>query len=399
MISGRFSLMCSQVTIKRASSVTELPINTWGDLASGRSLFQSADWLRAVEADPAGSARYCVAWVDGAVAGVLPVYLPTGRMDSLYQPELHFSHLAQAIPATAPRMGVLLAARSGYRTDFLLAEQPKGREVLSALVHDAMHTEPFAFVLFATIAAHQCVADSGLAAVTQLAFAADANLPVTGATLTDYLASLPSRRRTRVRHEMQVFRDAGLRIETIREATELGNAMDHFADMYLQLQRKHNLSVNHFDIKSELVRQIIHMGTRAVHFICRAGDMIIGFSTAYIGDDRWLYLRMGGFDYGKLRSAYEYFNTVIYRPLLFCAENGYAGLRLGAGSHEAKALRGATLSPLLHIAVPGPNAAGMVLSAGPWQRAPSWWRQKIRQLPGAFDLHEWKPWINDLSSD
>ena len=381
--------MSTNIEISWASSVTELPIDTWRDLPSEYSLFQSAAWLQAVEAGSAGSARYCVASVGGSVAGFLPVYLPTGRMDSLYQPELHFPHLDQTIPAAA-RRGVLLAAQSGYRADFLLADQPSRGEVLSALLRAAVATESHGFVLFATTAAYDCVTASGLSAVSQLAFTADANLPVTGSSLADYLASLPSRRRIRIQREIRTFRDAGLRVDAIHEAAELEDAIDHFADMFCQLQQKHNLAVSQADMKSEIIRQLTYMGSRAVHFICRAGSTIIGWVTAYIGDDRWLYLRMGGFDYGKLISAFEYFNMVIYQPLLFCAENGYAGLRLGAGAHEAKALRGAKLSPLLHIAIPG-----LATAPGARQRAASWWwRKEIRRLPAAFDPHQWEPWTS-----
>lgn len=381
--------MRTDIKISWASSVTQLPIDTWRDLLSEYSLFQSASWLRAIETGSAGTARYCVASVDDHVAGVLPVYPPIGRVDSLYRPELHFPRLDQAIPGAVCK-GVLLAGRSGYRTDFLLADQPRRGEVLAALLRDAVRAEPYGFVLFATTTAHDSMTASGLSAVSQLAFAADANLPVAGPTFADYLASLPSRRRNRIRHEIRAFQDAGLRIDTIHEAAELDGSVDHLADMFCQLQRKHDLAVSRADMKSEIIRQLTYMGNRAVYFVCRAGNKMTGFATAYIGDDRWLYLRMGGFDYGKLLSAYEYFNTVIYQPLLFCAENGYAGLRLGAGSHEAKALRGAKLSPLLHIAIPG-----LATAPSSRQRAASWWwRKEIRRLPGAFDPDQWEPWLS-----
>lgn len=389
--------MQTDIRTSRERCLAELPAATWRDLAAGPSLFQSAEWLRAVEADPRSCVSYSVASMDGSVAGVLPVYRPTGRADSLYQPELHFPELVPTVPPEAARVGVLLGGRAGYRTELLLAHHQSGNEVLSALVRDALggpDADPYGFLLFATVSVLESVTSSGLPVMWQLAFAADANLPVTGATVADYLASLPSRRRTKVRREMRVFKEAGLRVDTVCDVSDLESATPQLADMLCQLQRKHGLEVSAEEMTSEFARQWTYLGRRAVTFVCRADGDILGFATGYLGDDRWLYIRMGGFDYGKLRSAYEYFNTAIYGPLIFCAENGYAGLRLGAGSHAAKAFRGAILSPLAHIAMPGAWAGDSPPNHGGRKRAVQWWRREIQRMPDAFDPREWERWTS-----
>ncbi len=107
--------------------------------------------------------------------------------------------------------------------------------MLSALVRDALggpDADPYGFLLFATVSVLESVeTTSGLPVMWQLAFAADANLAVTGATVADYLPSLPSRRRTKVRREMRVFKEAGLRVDTVADVSDLESAMLQLADM------------------------------------------------------------------------------------------------------------------------------------------------------------------------
>ena len=76
---------------------------------------------------------------------------------------------------------------------------------------------------------------------------------------------------------------------------------------------------------------------------------------------RWediLYGRLAGFDYDRLRGAFEYFNLAFYRPFAYCARYGLTTLHLGIESRAAKALRGATMRPLWSAVVPADARTG-----------------------------------------
>jgi hypothetical protein len=377
--------------------LAQVPDGTWETLSAGRELFLSADWLRFAGDDPRCAPSYLVATAGGSVAGMLPCYRPTGNPDSFYQPELHFPDLIPAVPAEAAQMGLLIGGRLGFRTVLALAGRPGERAgVLARLIGDALRRAAedgmrHAFLLFATAQTGRLVQRTGLPMTTRLALVADANLPALGRGFEDYLTSLRSHRRIAVRAEMRAFDQAGLRVE-VREGpgAVTGPTVGRLAGQVVQLRRKHGLAAADTAAEAELRQQDAHLGRRAVLFLCQAGGEQLGFAAGYAGDDGWLSVRSAGFDYPRLRGAYEYFNTAIYRPLRYCYERGYAGLRLGAGTHEAKAMRGAVISPLVHIGLAGTGRLPVPASAG--QEAAAWWRQEAARRPYAFD-GQWEPWI------
>jgi uncharacterized protein len=395
--------MQDPVVVTRIRSASELQLGIWGRLSREGDLFLSPDWLGVAEDNPRCAASYSVASAGTVVVAALPCYASAGLPGSVYQPELHFPELIPTIPPDASRMGVLIGGCAGQRTALALDRDVAVRpDPLTALVEDALrqaaeHRAGYAFALFGTADTWGLLRATGLPMTSRLALTADAHLLARGGSFDDYLAGFKAKRRISIRAEMRSLGEAGLRIE-VRKGTGFaaGTAAGELAAMANQLQRKYGLAPSQRATEADLRRQEARLGARAIMFLCRQGDDTVGFALGYVGDDGWLSMRSAGFDYPRLRGAYEYFNTVIYHPLLHCYEQGYAGLRLGAGSHEAKAMRGAVLSPLVHVALG--SSGGIPAGDGAGRGAAAWWRQQSERYPHAFGP-EWEPWLGHRRPD
>jgi predicted N-acyltransferase len=103
----------------------------------------------------------------------------------------------------------------------------------------------------------------------------------------------------------------------------------------------------------------------------------------------WLYLWYAGFDYDRMPGAYEYFNVTIYEPLRYCYEHGLSGVHLGAGTHHAKGVRGATVGPLLASAW-SLSSLHDLTSAGSREQVADHWRTQITSAPQAFPVERWR---------
>jgi hypothetical protein len=59
-----------------------------------------------------------------------------------------------------------------------------------------------------------------------------------------------------------------------------------------------------------------------------------------------IFVRWAGFDYPRLRNAYEYFNLLYYEPLRWAPERDIRWIHFGIKAAKAKVLRGAIIHPL-----------------------------------------------------
>jgi hypothetical protein len=125
-------------------------------------------------------------------------------------------------------------------------------------------------------------------------------------------------------------------------------------------------------------------------FTCRAENgRLDGFALMY----QWrnsLYARVVGFDYPRLRAAFEYFNLVFYRPMIHMAECGINRLHLGIEAWEAKVRRGAVVHPLYCCAILATDSSASTGVEWVGPRADLTFAENIRAIaPEAADPAEW----------
>jgi hypothetical protein len=97
------------------------------------------------------------------------------------------------------------------------------------------------------------------------------------------------------------------------------------------------------------------LGERAFLITARTQRRLVGYCLLISWEDT-LYARLAGFDYRLLRDAYEYFNLVIYEPIMLAYRRGLRYMHLGTGAPAAKRRRGAELTALWMIDIPGEEA-------------------------------------------
>jgi hypothetical protein len=375
------------------ASLRQITTTEWNELARADGLYSSHEWLTGVEVEGLGRCCYVTVRDHDRLVAALPLYFVDRVGNSVYEPSGHFP----GMPA-AGGTPVIMGSLSGYRNAPLIARdlpaQLRGRS-LRALFHVARET---IIANGGTTAALLFLTSGGLhrleAAVTEvprpvLTWAGDAWLDVVGDSFLDYRNALSFNRRKTVRNELNRFARAGLAL-TLEEPWKYIDTIVALAD---QLNRKHRRVYSMQQHESSLNRQLETLGDHARVFVCRAGRTVIAVALAYEWDG-WLYLRGGGFDYPSLRGACEYFNLTIYGPLRYCYERGLKGIHLGAGSHRAKAGRGARIGPLMSVLLSfDPDVSGDPLPMADRTETGRFWRGEMRLLPASYDPVQWKPVI------
>jgi hypothetical protein len=87
------------------------------------------------------------------------------------------------------------------------------------------------------------------------------------------------------------------------------------------------------------------LGDAAMVALCTLDDIPVGFCLYYVWRDI-IFLRWAGFDYPRLRNAYEYFNLCYYEQLRWAAEREIRWIHAGIKAPKTKVLRGAIIRPL-----------------------------------------------------
>ncbi|MFH9349591.1 peptidogalycan biosysnthesis protein [Kitasatospora sp. NPDC017646] len=334
-----------------------LPPTAW-DALTGNRLYSSHDWLRFCATDIGGTTATGGLHVpvgDGGTAAVA-ITAVEHEPNSFYQWQSHLSALG--LPG-AGEAGLLLGQRRGYQTH-LLASPGVGRDRAAAALFDALgklrlelagsellpstpEARPVpAFGLFLSTDDVLALRAAG-AAGPPLLLAADAWIPVPDGGWDEWLRSLPSKRRIdMVRRDVKRFRDAGYRITR----STLGECYVEAAELLVGTQARYGHASDPAVLAESFRRQAAAMGDAAqVAFCGIEGEPPVGFCLYYAWGDT-LYLRAAGFDYGRLKDACEYFNTVYYEPIRAAAEAGCRWVHAGIEAADAKALRGAELRPL-----------------------------------------------------
>jgi uncharacterized protein len=328
----------------------------WDELASARSFYVSAEWLRFADTDGVARSRYLGVAQGGRLVAALSAHRAAAEIDDGY-----VAARALGLPPGGGEV-VTLGGRRGFLSGVLAV--PGGAGHLAGLLGHAVGAGDWWWPYLTSEDVDVVVAAARRPGVHLVG--ADCVVDVAGTSVDDHVAGLPTRqRRTNFRREEQRFRDSGLEIRRVR----LADYWSRLGPLLAAVQRKYGHPQSAGEMSARLRRQGECLAGRAVVFACFRGDTVVGFSLAY----RWgdvLALRVVGFDYGLLRGAGEYAQLAVHAPLRYCYEQGLRQLHLGTASYEAKCRRGARPRPLWAVtSLPGADprcgAAGRIAAPLP----------------------------------
>jgi hypothetical protein len=337
----------------------------WDELASGRSFYTSADWLRFADTDGVARSRYLGLSVDGRLVAALSSHWAREEVDDGY-----VGARTLELPAGTP-IGdrvLTLGGRRGFLSGVLVAPDldcSAAADHLATLIGRAVAAGPAPGAAWwwpylpcsdvdVVVAARARLGGTAGAGVHLVG--ADYVIDVVGTTIDDYVAALPTRlRRANFRREARRFTDSGLEIRRI----ELADYWARLGALLAALQQKYGHRQSADEIAATLRRHAEHLGPRAVVFGCFDHDVVVGFALV----NRWgdeLTLRALGFDYERLLGVDEYAQLAMHAPLRHCYEHGLHRLLLGIESDEAKIRRGARPRPVWAVtSLPGADSDGL----------------------------------------
>lgn len=329
---------------RTTTTLATIEPGSWDALADG-ALYSSYTWLSLLESDADAEVGYAIV-EDG---GQLLAATPFAHVHRERNPLMDWPALLRARgldPGDGQRL--IAAPRRGYQAHVLTAPgvdqrtKVKAAALLLAHLDREAHARGLAgvLVLYADSVTARLV-QAARAGATVAHLAHDAWIEPVGARFSDYLRSLGSHRRARVRREMAVFNDAGYRCEHVTLEAAAGEA----GSLLAQTQARHGHPADREALARSLAAQGRAMGDGAEVLVLRRGARAVGFVSFYCWGDT-LFLRAAGFDYERLAGAAEYFNLVYYLPVAIAYERGLRRLHAGIEATEAKALRGASIRPL-----------------------------------------------------
>jgi uncharacterized protein len=354
----------------RITSVDEVGAAEWDALAGDEGFYASHAWLRFVESRV--PVEYAVAAAGGRVAAALPLYRVAHEPNAWYDPR----RLAALVGADEPV--VLAGSRAGYRSTLLAA----GPDELAAALEEALASvaAPLVFPFLTSRALAELAA---VAPVTATFDTVEAELAECGDGLDAYLARLGRDRRNKVRRELRVFRESGLRAGVRR----LDECRRELAPLLANVQRRYDRPADAAVLAALLEAESATLAERSAVFTGEAdGHLVAAFVAYRFGSG--LFGRLAGFDYDRLPGAFEYFNLGVYEPVAYLAEHGLRSLHLGIGSWRAKAFRGATIEPLWTALVRTRGRPGVKL-VHPERVAE--WLERLEAGRHSFDPAAWRP--------
>lgn len=161
----------------------------------------------------------------------------------------------------------------------------------------------------------------------------------------DYLTTMSRGRRANVRNEMRRFEASGLRTHQL----DLADFPTVCAPLVAETQEKYGLPIdiatltNWFEILRDTTAENL-----VVFAVAAPSERPVGVSILFRHGDV-LTVKMVGFQYSALRAAFEYFQLLIYEPLIYCINAGLRHLDLGFGAYQGKVARGGPIHPAFAV--------------------------------------------------
>lgn len=374
-----------------ANSLSEIHAAEWGSLASEGGFYLSHEWLRMVEADPSATAEYLLISNDHRIIAALPVYDVNTEPLGLYRPD----HLADG---RWPGHYLLAGARRGFINGILAApdlnteQRDEAFRLLLTAIGErvrARGADGALFLHMTTVAADELLSadHDGYAAKVPVLTIVDSAINVPGSSIDDYLAAISPQYRRKIRREMRVFGEADYQTAEVRLAECLAEA----GPLVCNLQHRYGHVDDDEVWQAELEQMAELLGERGVVFSCRHEGALAGFALGY-PHDKTLYMRRCGFDYDRLRDAFEYFNLGYYLPLQYAYRQGLKRLHLGPTAYEAKVRRGAVLAPLWGVAAFTTESEADDAALAWNRKAASEWFDNYGQDSAALSDAGWARW-------
>lgn len=312
--------------------------DTWDTLAGG-DFYSSAGWLDFCAVEHGMPVEAVVAGDGGTASVALPLSPATDVVGSPYDWNAWLARWS--LPAL-PAGGFLVGAREGYQTHLLRAPgacTPGAVGGLLTAVRDRAAGATCVAMYLGTEDVRLLRAAG--ASASPVLLECDAWLPVPRGGVDAWVAGLGRKRRHSVRREMRAFEAAGY---TVRHLP-LRECIDAVAPLAVSTEAKYGYIATVDEDVASLRHHERCLGDAAMVALCLLDGEPVGFSLYYAWRDT-VFIRWCGFDYLRLRGAYEYFNLLYYDQLLRAGDTGVRWIHAGLKATRAKVLRGAVLRPL-----------------------------------------------------
>jgi uncharacterized protein len=312
--------------------------SVWDELA-GRHFYSSANWLDFC-ATEYGAVVEAVVSAGNGTAAELAVPLFSGA-DLAGSPYDWNAQLASRSLPTLSTGGLLVGPREGYQTHLLRAtSRPTPGAVTQLLTELRARTEGPCVAMYLNSDDVRLFRAAGVPAPAVL-LECDAWLAVPEGGFDTWLAALGKKRRQVVRREVAAFTSAGYRIQHL----PLRECSTAIAPLAVSTESKYGYHATTADDLATFRNHERCLGDAAMVALCTLDDIPVGFCLYYVWRDT-IFMRWAGFDYSRLRNAYEYFNLLYYEQLRWAAERGIRWIHAGIKAAKAKVLRGAIIRPL-----------------------------------------------------
>jgi len=311
----------------------------WDELA-GRNFYSSANWLDFCATEHEAVVDAVVASGNGTAAEVaIPFFSDTNLKGSSYDWN---AQLASRSLPTLGTDGLLVGPREGYQTHILRAISRPALGAVTQLLTElrARAAEKACVAMYLNTEDVRLFRAAGVPAPAVL-LECDAWLPVPDGGFDAWLAALSYKRRNSIRKEIAAFTSAGYRIQHL-PLRECSTAITPLA---IRTESKYGFEATAAEDLATFRNHEQCLGDAAMVALCTLDDVPIGFCLYYAWRDT-IFLRWAGFDYSRLRNAYEYFNLLYYEQLRWAAEREIRWIHAGVKATKAKVLRGAIVRPL-----------------------------------------------------
>lgn len=317
----------------------------WDELV-GSHFYSSSVWLQHC-ASYSGAGCSAVAFSMNGQTAAVPVAHFTEPPPANYH--WHDILRGRGLPAPAP-VGTLVGPRQGYQANLLglAGDGARATTLAAGLVREARRAAATwsgaaspCVAMYLTTADVRLLREAGVQTLPVL-LEPDAWIEVPAGGWEAWLASLTSKRRVMIRHEVRRFAEAGCEIAHAR----LADWQDSLVPASVSMAEKYRMNQGPEYFSAELKRYVYYTGDVARVAVCTQGeDEPLGFCVYYAWRDT-VFLRWSSFNRALLTGSTEYFNVAFYSQVKLAGELGLRWLHAGKKAVEAKVLRGARLRPL-----------------------------------------------------
>ena len=313
------------------------------------SLYSGLLWNRAF-ASIDGTSHLHVAEQVGEGVGWLATHLLVDRTPNPVYDSSSIAGLTARIEPDSWYPQLLLGARNGQYNPANVPEVG-APDVLSALVGSAELVGSASLAwLYADSDSAQKLLDLKMGFVPYLSDV-DSSIRVAKGGLDEFIASLPSNRRSVVRRDVK--RAGGLPAVRVMRSDE-GDLLTKYAELAVQTQTRHGQSPSVAGMTTYL-EKCVAAGHPAVVFFYGPLEKPTAFSLA-IAAYGTLWMRLVGLNYddnGNTEGQYP--GVLAIGPAVYAAEHGLGSVNVGAGTSDFKRYRGAKATPRWSLLRPPPG--------------------------------------------